>query len=75
VFDLPGGAGVRLTTARYTTPAGRAIEGAGIAPDIVVAAGAGEQDLQLARAAEALRNPRLFEALRAAAAPAAPRVE
>jgi carboxyl-terminal processing protease len=73
VFELPGGTGVRLTTARYTTPSGRAIEGSGIAPDLPVAASpdAAGEDAQLARALDALRNPRLFEALRAASPPAA----
>jgi carboxyl-terminal processing protease len=73
LFELPGGAGVRLTTARYTTPAGRTIEGAGITPDLPVAAspqGASE-DAQLARALDALKNPQRLEALRAAAPPAA----
>jgi carboxyl-terminal processing protease len=57
VFELPGGAGVRLTTARYTTPTGRAIEGAGVTPDLAVAASpnGASQDAQLARALEALR--------------------
>jgi carboxyl-terminal processing protease len=67
VFDLPGGAGVRLTTAHYTTPSGRAIEGAGIAPDVAVPGSSARGDAQLARAAEVLRNPELFGALRAAA--------
>jgi carboxyl-terminal processing protease len=36
IFELPGGAGLRLTTMRYYTPNGRAIQAAGIDPDIVV---------------------------------------
>jgi carboxyl-terminal processing protease len=73
VFELPGGAGVRLTTARYTTPSGRALEGAGVTPDLPVAAAASgaSGDPQLARAVEALKSPGLFEALRASAPPAA----
>jgi carboxyl-terminal processing protease len=36
IIDLPGGGGLRLTTMRYYTPAGRAIQVAGITPDVVV---------------------------------------
>jgi carboxyl-terminal processing protease len=35
IFDLPGGAGLRLTTMRYYTPSGRSIQAEGIKPDIV----------------------------------------
>lgn len=44
VIDLPGGAGMRLTTARYYTPSGRSIQGEGLHPDVLVessATGAG----------------------------------
>lgn len=34
VFNLPGGAGMRLTTALYYTPSGRSIQAKGIEPDI-----------------------------------------
>jgi carboxyl-terminal processing protease len=34
IFQLPGGAGLRLTTMRYYTPKGRAIQAAGISPDV-----------------------------------------
>jgi carboxyl-terminal processing protease len=37
VFPLPDGSAIKLTTARYTTPSGRDIEGVGITPDVVVA--------------------------------------
>jgi len=37
IVDLPGGAGLRLTTLRYYTPSGRAIQAQGIHPDIVIA--------------------------------------
>jgi carboxyl-terminal processing protease len=37
IFQLPGGAGLRLTTMRYYTPSGRAIQAAGIQPDVLVA--------------------------------------
>jgi carboxyl-terminal processing protease len=36
ILQLPGGAGIKLTTARYYTPAGRSIQATGITPDIVV---------------------------------------
>ncbi len=36
IIELPGGAGLRLTTARYYTPSGRAIQADGVHPDIVV---------------------------------------
>ncbi len=36
VIPLPGGAGLKLTTARYYTPKGRSIQAKGITPDIIV---------------------------------------
>jgi carboxyl-terminal processing protease len=36
IIDLPGGGGLRLTTMRYYTPAGRAIQVEGITPDVPV---------------------------------------
>jgi carboxyl-terminal processing protease len=42
IVDLPGGAGLRLTTLRYYTPSGRAIQAQGIHPDLLVASGEGE---------------------------------
>jgi carboxyl-terminal processing protease len=36
IFELPGGAGLRLTTALYYTPSGRSIQARGIAPDLLV---------------------------------------
>jgi carboxyl-terminal processing protease len=38
IFPLPGGAGLRLTTMRYYTPSGQAIQALGVQPDIVVEA-------------------------------------
>ena len=38
IIDLPGGAGLRLTTMRYYTPKGRAIQAQGIQPDVLVEA-------------------------------------
>jgi carboxyl-terminal processing protease len=39
IIDLPGGAGLRLTTMRYYTPKGHAIQADGIKPDVAVEAG------------------------------------
>ncbi|WP_437896684.1 S41 family peptidase [Sorangium sp. So ce124] len=36
IYELPGGAGVRLTTMRYYTPNGRSIQAQGIRPDVVI---------------------------------------
>jgi carboxyl-terminal processing protease len=36
IIALPGGAGMRLTVARYYTPSGRAIQADGIHPDVLV---------------------------------------
>ncbi len=38
ILDLPGGAGLRLTTMRYYTPSGRSIQAQGIVPNVKVAA-------------------------------------
>jgi carboxyl-terminal processing protease len=38
IFPLPGGAALRLTTQRYYTPKGHAIQALGIEPDVVVEA-------------------------------------
>lgn len=39
IFDLPGGAGLRLTTMRYYTPSGRSIQAEGIRPDVLIDSG------------------------------------
>ncbi len=36
IFELPGGAGMRLTTERYYTPGGHAIQAEGVHPDVLV---------------------------------------
>jgi carboxyl-terminal processing protease len=36
IISLPGGAGMRLTVARYYTPSGRAIQADGVHPDVAV---------------------------------------
>jgi carboxyl-terminal processing protease len=38
IFELPGGAGLRLTTMRYYTPSGRSIQAEGIRPDFEIGA-------------------------------------
>ena len=47
IVDLPGGAGLRLTTLRYYTPSGRAIQAQGVKPDFVV--GAAPSDFGIVR--------------------------
>ncbi len=50
IYDLPGGAGAAVTTAKYLTPAGRDIQGKGIAPDVVAGERLeGKTDADLAR--------------------------
>jgi len=36
IIDLPDGAGLRLTTLRYYTPSGRAIQEQGVIPDVLI---------------------------------------
>ncbi len=36
IYELPGGAGMRLTTMRYYTPSGRSIQAEGIKPDLLI---------------------------------------
>ncbi len=36
ILPMPGGSGIRLTTARYYTPEGRSIQATGIVPDVEV---------------------------------------
>jgi carboxyl-terminal processing protease len=36
IYELPGNAGLKLTTMRYYTPSGRAIQARGIEPDVLV---------------------------------------
>jgi carboxyl-terminal processing protease len=42
IVDLPGGAGLRLTTLRYYSPLGRAIQAQGITPDVSVPSPTGD---------------------------------
>ena len=58
VFPLPDGGALKLTTQKYFTPKGTDINEIGINPDYVVKnPEQGEQDLQLARAIELLKQP------------------
>jgi carboxyl-terminal processing protease len=64
VIPLDSGGAIRLTTARFTTPSGREIEGKGLAPDLVVtplklAKLAGGENLHEADLPGALKNPDL----------------
>ena len=43
IIDLPGGAGLRLTTMRYYTPGGHAIQAQGIHPDVTVQMNSGDK--------------------------------
>ncbi len=46
ILPLPNGAGLKLTTARYYTPSGHAIQADGIHPDVVIESGTrGPQEL------------------------------
>jgi carboxyl-terminal processing protease len=60
MFPLPDGSAIKLTTARYFTPRGRNIDGAGLEPDVAVtrpadaAVGTPGRDPQLDRALELL---------------------
>jgi carboxyl-terminal processing protease len=74
IFELPGGAGLRLTTMRYYTPGGRAIQAQGIEPDIVIrpekeADVVRERDLEGHLAAEARGASRRQEVVKAPPSP------
>lgn len=53
IYDLHDGTAVKLTIAKYLTPAGRSINGKGIEPDIMITDQEGK-DQQLAKAVEIL---------------------
>ena len=53
IMQLPGGAGMRLTTALYYTPSGRSIQAEGIQPDILVKPAKVEEFDESGRATEA----------------------
>ena len=59
VIPLRGGAGIKLTTARYYTPSGRSIQAKGIDPDYVVSEkpeGGNRSDLAAVREADLQRH-------------------
>ena len=72
IIELPDGSAMKLTVARYTTPAGRSIQARGIEPDVVVEAVPPEA-LAAARARGALqlREANLEGALDRGGAPVA----
>lgn len=49
IFELPGGAGMRLTTMRYYTPSGRSIQAQGIRPDVVIRPAVGGGSAEVVR--------------------------
>jgi carboxyl-terminal processing protease len=55
-YVLDDGSAVKLTNSEYFTPNGNNIHGIGIEPDVEVEAGEGEEDLQLEKAVEIVRN-------------------
>lgn len=67
LIELEDGSALKLTVANYTTPAGRSIQGKGIAPDIVVPAEAPGSGVSKTRGE---RQPEPRGARRAAPAPA-----
>lgn len=76
VLPLPGNSAIKLTTARYYTPAGRSIQAKGIVPDIIVEESANGSTSSANRIREAdlerhLNNDREKEAPRSEAKPAA----
>jgi carboxyl-terminal processing protease len=76
VLPLPGNSAIKLTTARYYTPAGRSIQAKGIVPDIVVEETANGSASAANRIREAdlerhLSNDREKEAPRSETKPAA----
>ncbi len=78
ILDLPGGAGLKLTTMRYYTPSGRGIQALGIAPDVAAGPSGGrstlrERDLDNHLPAESSPGRPLPEGARAGAAAEAER--
>jgi carboxyl-terminal processing protease len=69
IVDLPAGGGLRLTTMRYYTPGGRAIQVEGITPDVAVDSSLGDGGNPVLREHD-LENHLPSEAQSSAAAPA-----
>jgi carboxyl-terminal processing protease len=70
-FALPDGGAIKLTTARYLTPAGRDIDKVGITPDVVVAQPADAHPGELGRDAQLDRALALLAASASSPAPRA----
>jgi carboxyl-terminal processing protease len=69
IYDLPGGAGAAITTAKYLTPAGHDIQGKGIPPDVAVGDRLeGKADADVARI-QAQQLQRAIEVLKQRARP------
>ena len=63
IIPLEGGAGLRLTTARYFTPLGTSIQDKGIKPDIRVEEGeSGKGDLLVQKALDYLKVLNIYRA-------------
>ncbi len=58
IYELPGGAGVSLTTMRYYTPNGRSIQAQGIKPDVLIERGAAGPGRHRPRAGSRWSPPR-----------------
>ena len=58
VITLPAGDGIRLSVAKYLSPAGKDWNGTGLSPDVTQAkdADAGSEDVQIKKALEVLRQ-------------------
>jgi carboxyl-terminal processing protease len=68
IIPLSDGSALRLTTAKYFTPNGRSIDGAGLMPDVIVEAakppvGAGDPPLTLDTARDLKDDPQLQRAI------------
>lgn len=56
IIKLDDGSGVKLTTARFFTPKGSAINKIGVKPDVIIKNGNNDQDAQLKRAIELINK-------------------
>jgi carboxyl-terminal processing protease len=73
VLDLPGGAGLRLTTMRYYTPSGHSIQARGVQPSVLIKSGyVPDQAIGVVREADLPNHLPTEGAAPKPAAPAAP---